>query len=108
MPHAAQMIGDSLPTDENGVPILENAVNIPLFLPSTFPPNVHALSETRHACEVEQHLHEAVADDALAKIQRQHRIVQSLWQFKWLNVAGTGNRPQYLNAYIIQPYPTQN
>ena len=43
--------------------------------------------------EKERHLRVAQADDALAEIHRQRRIVTGLYQFKKLNVSGTGNRP---------------
>jgi hypothetical protein len=47
------MIAESLPTDENGVPILKNPENVPLFLPSAFPSNICAMLETKCACKAE-------------------------------------------------------
>ena len=46
-------------------------------------------------------LREPQSDDALTEIQHHHRVIQGLWQFKWLNVTGTGNKPntQMLNLY---------
>ena len=47
------------------------------------------------------HLHEPQADDTLTEIQHHCCVIQGLWQFKWLNVSGTGNKPntQMLNLY---------
>jgi hypothetical protein len=67
--------------------------NILLFLPSSLPQHIHALSELQMICKLEQCLREPQADDALAEIRHQRRVIQGLWQFKWLNVSGTGNRP---------------
>ena len=42
-----------------------------------------------------------MADDALAEIRHHRRVIQGLWQFKRMNVSGTGNRPntRMLNLY---------
>jgi len=42
--------------------------------------------------EKERRLRVAQADDALAEIRHQRRIISGLWQFKKLNVDGTGNK----------------
>jgi len=38
-------------------------------------------------------LRKAQADDALNEIWRHRHVIQRLWQFKKINVSGTGNRP---------------
>jgi hypothetical protein len=43
--------------------------------------------------EKERRLREAQADDALADIRHQRRIISGLWQFKKMKVDGTGNKP---------------
>lgn len=52
-------------------------------------------------CQLERQLREPQADDALADIRRQRRVIQGLWQFKKLNVSGTGNKP---NTRLITLY----
>ena len=92
-PHAANLIAASTAVDENGLPRLEMVENAPLFLPSSLPAHIRSLSEMTHICETEKRLRFAQAEDALVEIRRQCRIVQGLWQFKKINVSGTGNRP---------------
>ena len=50
-----------------------------------------ALPELKEICNLELQLRRPQADDALADIRRQRRIIQGLWLFKRLNVSGTGN-----------------
>lgn len=69
------------------------AENIPLFLPSALPPHIRNLPELSEICQLERRLREPQADDAIAAIQRQRRVIQGLWQFKRLNASGTGNKP---------------
>ncbi|KIL53916.1 hypothetical protein M378DRAFT_19394 [Amanita muscaria Koide BX008] len=104
-PHAASLLAASSAVDENGAPRVEIAENIPLYLPSSFPSNVRCLSGLDHVCDVERRLRVAQADDALSEIRRQRRIVQGLWQFKKINVSGTGNRP---NTRILTLYNRLN
>jgi len=92
-PHAAVMVASSASLDDNGLPRVEVAENAPLFLPSSFPADVWSLSEMNRICNMEKKLRLAQAEDALVEIRRQCRIVQGLWQFKKLNMTGTGNRP---------------
>ena len=77
------------------------AENMPLPLPSLLPPHIRALPELKEICKLERRLHEPQADDALAEVRRQHRIIQGMWHFKRLNVSGTRNRPntQMLSLY---------
>jgi hypothetical protein len=70
----------------------EPAESIPLHLPSSLPHRLRQLPELVTVLEKEQRLRIAQADDALAEIRRQRRIISGLWQFKKLNVDGTGNR----------------
>lgn len=50
---------------------------------------------------MERRLRYAQAHDALAQIRRQRRIIQGLWQFKKINISGTGNRP---NTRVLSTY----
>lgn len=75
--------------------------NIPLFLPSSLPPHIRTLPELKEICQLERRLREPQADDALAEVRRQRRVIQGLWQFKCLNISGTGNRP---NTRMITLY----
>jgi hypothetical protein len=97
MPHVASLIQGAPVADGNGgatsVPSDTYAENIPLFLPSSLPARIRALPELQDICNLERRLREPQADDALAEVRRQRRIIQGLWQFKRLNVSGTGNRP---------------
>ena len=77
----------------DGQPRVEGIENSPLFLPSAFPDHVRSLPELKRACDTEKRLRLAQADDARIEIRKQRRIIQGLWQFKRLNVSGTGNRP---------------
>ena len=75
--------------------------NIPLHLPSSLPTSIRTLPELREVGQLERRLREPHADDALAEVRRQRRIIQGLWQFKRLNVSGTGNKP---NTQMIGLY----
>jgi len=69
-----------------------NPESIPLYFPSSLPPEIRQCPELKEIHDVEQRLREAQANDALADVRRLRRVVQGLWQFKKLNVSGTGNR----------------
>jgi hypothetical protein len=75
--------------------------NIPLFLPSLLPAHMRALPELKEVCQLERRLREPQADDALAEVRCQRRVIQGLWLFKRLNISGTGNRP---NTRMITLY----
>ncbi|KAF8171335.1 hypothetical protein BJ912DRAFT_1025200 [Pholiota molesta] len=66
----------------NGENRYANPESMALRFPSSLPPEARALPELKE-----------ISDDALADIRRQRRIIQGLWDFKKLNVSGTGNRP---------------
>jgi hypothetical protein len=107
-PHVATLIAqtpsspeDNTNTDSSSLPPSLLAENIPLFLPSALPSHIRSLPELEEVCRLERRLREPQADDALATVQRQRRIIQGLWQFKRLNVSGTGNRP---NTKMITLY----
>lgn len=68
-----------------------NAEDIPLLLPSALPEALH--DSIKDAVKTEKQLGEAQADDALNEIRRQRRLLYSVYQFKKLNVSGTGNKP---------------
>jgi len=71
----------------------EHAESLPLHLPSSLPHTSWQSADMLTIMDKEQHLRIAQADDALAEIRCHHRIVTGLYQFKKLNVSGTGNRP---------------
>jgi hypothetical protein len=103
-PHVASFI--SLSPPENGVELASLspdtlAENIPLYLPSSLPCHIHCLPELREICQLEQRLCEPQADDALNEVRHQQRVIQGLWQFKQLNISGTGNKP---NTRMITLY----
>ena len=103
-PHVASLISQTLPlseTSQTTTSTLTLAENIPLFLPSSLPPDIRALPELEAICQMELRLREPQADDALVEIRHHRRVIQGLWQFKRLNVSGTGNRPntRMLNLY---------
>ena len=66
---------------------------MPLYFPSSLPREIRERPELKDVVDVERRLREAQADDALADVRRLRRVIQGLWQFKKLNVSGTGNRP---------------
>ena len=111
-PHVATLISQTQPLLEatnmrpyTSLPSEVLVENIPLFLPSSLPSHIRALPELKEICNLEQHLCELQADDALAEIRRQRRVIQGLWLFKRLNVSGTGNRP---NTRMITLYKRFN
>ncbi|KAH6893986.1 hypothetical protein BKA70DRAFT_1320196 [Coprinopsis sp. MPI-PUGE-AT-0042] len=67
------------------------AEDIPLYLPSSFPP--HLRLDIQSVAEKEKRLREAQADDALANIRLQRRIITGLTAFKKLQLGGAGNKP---------------
>ena len=69
------------------------AEDVPLFLPSSLSPNHQHTPGFSKILACETQLHIAQADDALADIWHQLRIISGLWQFKKVNVSGTGNQP---------------
>lgn len=98
MPHVASLISQTPlpPTADSATstaPLGSLAEDVPLFLPSSLPPRIRCLPELVEVFRLERRLREPQARDALAAIQRQRRIIQGLWQFKQLNAAGAGNRP---------------
>jgi hypothetical protein len=98
VPHVASLISEMQPATDvnvNTAPLSPEtfAENIPLYLPSSLPPHIRNLPELHDICQLEQRLREPQADDALVDIRRQRCIIQGLWQFKRLNVSGTGNKP---------------
>ena len=98
-PHVAAIIAETSPQTDD--PHVELPENLMLHLPSSLPKSVHTLSEMKRICNMERRLRYAQAHDSLAQIRRQRRIIQGLWQFKKINVSGTGNRP---NTRILSTY----
>ena len=98
LPHVASLLAQSSSSPESDTitvssPPETHAENIPLLLPSALPDHIRNLPELAEVCKLERRLREPQADDALASIQRQRRVIQGLWQFKRLNASGIGNRP---------------
>lgn len=81
--------------------VQERAEEMPLYLPSTLPPDVRNLPELQAVYNSERRLREAQADDSLANIRRIRRVIQGMWEFKKINISGTGNRP---NTRILDMY----
>ena len=106
-PHVVSLISQALYPDTNApavsIPPAPETLpeNIPLFLPSSLPADVRALPELQKICQLERRLREPQADDALADIRRQRRVIQGLWHFKCLNMSGIGNKP---NTRMISLY----
>ena len=69
------------------------AEDVPLFLPSSLSPNLQSTPEISKTLALENRLCIAQADDALGDIHHHLRIITGLWQFKKVNISGTGNRP---------------
>jgi hypothetical protein len=100
-PHVASLLplvqGDV--TDIGGH--YSNPESLPLYFPSSMPPEICQHLELKDICAAERCLREAQADDALADVRRLRRVIQGLWRFKKLNVSGTGNRP---NTRMLDSY----
>ena len=81
-PHVASLLplvqGDT--TDGDGQ--YSNPESMPLYLPSSLPPDISQRPELKEIRETEYRLREAQADDALAEVRRLRRVIQGLWQFK--------------------------
>jgi hypothetical protein len=99
-PHVASLL-PLVHDDTTGLGHYTNPESMPLYFPSSLPPDIRQRPELKHICEAEQRLREAQADDALADVRRLRRVIQGLWQFKKLNVSGTGNRnnTRMLNSF---------
>jgi hypothetical protein len=106
-PHVVSLISQALCPETNApavsIPPAPETLpeNIPLFLPSSLPADVRALPELQKICQLERRLREPQADDALADIRRQRRVIQGLWHFKRLNMSGIGNKP---NTRMVSLY----
>ena len=64
-----------------------------MFLPSSISSNLQSTPGFSKTLAHEIQLRIAQADDALADIRHHLRIISGLWQFKKVNISGTGNRP---------------
>ena len=102
-PHIATLLplvqGDA--GDEANVNHYLNPESTPLYFPSSLPLNIHKHPELKEVHKAECHLHKPQANDALADIHHLCLIIQGFWEFKKLNISGTGNQPntQMLNNY---------
>jgi len=98
-PHVGSLLASALNGDEE--PVQEPAEKLVLYLPSTLPPHIRNLPELVAISNSERRLREAQADDSLAHIRRLRRVIEGMWQFKKINLSGTGNRP---NTRILGTY----
>jgi len=79
--------------DINPIPTASTQVeSLLLWLPSLLPADILSTPSLLDITSKECCLRIAQADDALAEICHQHRIMAGLYQFKKLNVSGTGNK----------------
>ena len=69
------------------------AEDVPLFLPSSISSDLQHNPGFLKTLAHEIRLRIAQADDALADIRHHLRIISGLWQFKKVNISGTGNQP---------------
>ena len=69
------------------------AEDVPLFLPSSVSPSLQSTPGFLKTLAHEIRLCIAQADDALADIRHHLCIISGLWQFKKVNISGTGNQP---------------
>jgi hypothetical protein len=69
------------------------AEDVPLFLPSSLSSNYQNTPGFSQTLTHEMRLRIAQADDALTDIRHHLRIISGLWQFKKVNISGTGNQP---------------
>lgn len=88
-PCVASLLPMMVETTDAGDPT--PAEKIPLHLPSSL--SLALRQSIPHLTTKESLLREAQCDDALADIRRQRRILSGLVQFKKLNLAGQGNKP---------------
>ncbi|KAF4565279.1 hypothetical protein EYR36_001849 [Pleurotus pulmonarius] len=93
MPCVSLLVAVSPPDDSEDSPSAYDvpAEHLPLLLPSELPEDQR--KTVPKTAKIETCLREAQADDALNEIRRQRRILYSVYQFKKLNVSGTGNKP---------------
>jgi len=85
-----------LPATGSLVADIDEAISpedIPLFLPSSLPSNTRSAPDCSKSIAHEVRLRLAQADDSLAHIRHSLRTISGLWQFKKLNISGTGNKP---------------
>jgi hypothetical protein len=92
IPHVASLLPLVQDDRTNGGGHHSNPESMLLYLPSSLPPEIRQRPELKNIHDAELRLREAQADDALADVRRLRRVIQGLWQFKKLNVSGTGNR----------------
>lgn len=95
MPGLANIIQPPSSASANDIDTLDTAAveEFPLWLPSSLVPSLRVLSPILDIAIKETRLRIAQAEDSLAEIRRYRRIVTGLYQFKRLNVSGTGNKP---------------
>ena len=107
-PHVATLLPLADSVDEPGSQYT-HPESTPLFFPSSLPSEIRHRAEMKEMCDAECRLREPQADDALADIRWFRRTIQGLWQFKKLNVSGTGNKPntRMLDLYNRIDYKLQ-
>ena len=74
-PHVASLLPlDAADSDVH----YSNPESIPLYFPSSLPPEIRQCPELKEIREVEQRLREVQANDALADVRRLRRVIQGL------------------------------
>ena len=75
IPHVAILLSQTQPPTEATTTTPSTSLspetlakNVPLFLPSSLPPHIHALPELKEICDLEHRLREPQADDALSEV----------------------------------------
>ena len=106
-PHVASLLPLVLGDMADGEGQYSNPESMPLYLPSSLPPDISQQPELKDIRDAEHCLREAQADDALADVRRLRRVIQGLWQFKKLNVSGTGNRPNTRMLSLYTQFETK-
>ena len=99
-PHVATLLPLVDSVDEPGSQYT-HPKSAPLCFPSSLPSEIRRRAEMKEMCDAERRLWEPQADDALADVHWFRRTIQGLWQFKKLNVSGTGNKP---NTWMLDLY----
>ena len=94
MPCVGTLLAQGIDTASTTVnsPPAELSESMLLYLPSSLPQHLRQLPEISIVLDKERRLRIAQADDSLADIRQQRQIISGLWQFKKMNVDGTGYR----------------
>lgn len=81
VPCVGPILAAALCMQDTDSPVQEPAELVPLHLPSSLPGHLRDTNDLSSIIEKEKRLRVAQADDALAEIRRQRRIITGLWHF---------------------------